>query len=350
MPEISRQEVQSRLGELFRDWFPNEPIEIRTESTIEDFRTDILLELGSLHFAGEISNRGDLAAVKKALDRFRRIDLPVGAIELLIVPYMRESGAQRCREQNISWVDLSGNAHIASDRILVHVEGKPNRYRDAREGVNPFAPKSSRVVRFLLQHPEESFSQQNIAERTQLGESYVSKIVRSLQNDRLVERSANRQVTVRDPDLLLDAWYEKYEFAKHRTIKGTVAARDSRELVEKVSVAARQSLDMRSAATGLAAAWLMTKFAQFRIVTFYLEAAPPSDWKRAVGLREDPKGANLWLVIPNDEGIFQGVESYDGIDCVDPAQVYLDLKGHPERADEAAEAVRNDLLTWNDNA
>jgi hypothetical protein len=62
--------------------------------------------------------------------------------------------------------------------------------------------------------------------------------------------------------------------------------------------------------------------------------------------REDPRGANLWLAVPNDAGVFHGAVEKDGIRCVHPVQVYLDLKFRPERATEAAEHLRAGLLTW----
>ena len=48
--------------------------------------------------------------------------------------------------------------------------------------------------------------------------------------------------------------------------------------------------------------------------------------------------------MPNDEGVFQGAVEREGIPCVHPVQVYLDLKDHPERSAEAAEALRKKLL------
>ena len=61
---------------------------------------------------------------------------------------------------------------------------------------------------------------------------------------------------------------------------------------------------------------------------------------------EDPHGANLWLVVPNDAGVFHGAAEKDGIHCVHPVQAYFDLKGHSERASEAAERLRNEFLDW----
>jgi hypothetical protein len=51
-------------------------------------------------------------------------------------------------------------------------------------------------------------------------------------------------------------------------------------------------------------------------------------------------------VAPNDAGVFQGTGDRDGVRCVHPVQIYLDLKEHPERASDAAERVRAEFLTW----
>ena len=61
---------------------------------------------------------------------------------------------------------------------------------------------------------------------------------------------------------------------------------------------------------------------------------------------EGSKGSNLWLVRPNDEGVFQGESTVKGINCVSAIQTYLDLQGMPERSDEAAAHLREELLPW----
>ncbi len=58
----------------------------------------------------------------------------------------------------------------------------------------------------------------------------------------------------------------------------------------------------------------------------------------------------MWLVVPNDEGVFQGTAEVESIRCVYPVQAYLDLLGHPERAKEAAERLRQELLKWGKDA
>jgi hypothetical protein len=258
---------------------------------------------------------------------------------------MGKKGANRCKEEGVSWIDLSGNAHLSTDSFLIHVEGKSNQFKQKGRPTNPFAPKSSRISRFLLIHPNRRFRQKEIADRAGVGRGWTSKVVRRLEEKRLVRRDEDGRVEVPDPSLLLDAWHEKYDFSKHRILKGTVASKDSTALTERLAQAF-ESAGLKHAATGLAAAWLLTQFARFRIATFYLERFPEEELKREIGLREDPKGANVWLAVPNDEGVFHGSSEREKVRHVHPVQVYLDLKGHPERSGEAADSIKSEYLNW----
>ena len=101
---------------------------------------------------------------------------------------------------------------------------------------------------------------------------------------------------------------------------------------------------MDYAATGLAGAWLLNQFAGFRLVVFYVGQMPSSEARQEMGFHEQQRGENVWLVVPNDEGVFHDAAEREGIRCVHPVQVYLDLKSHPERSEEAAEQLRRKLL------
>ncbi len=54
--------------------------------------------------------------------------------------------------------------------------------------------------------------------------------------------------------------------------------------------------------------------------TFFLDDVPSEELRERLGFREEPRGANLWLVIPNDLGVFQGAELRDGVRCVHPCR------------------------------
>jgi len=292
--------------------------------------------------AGPVAARAEKAAQRAK--RFAR-----RAVPLVAVPFMTEVGRHACAVARVAWFDLSGNAHIVAPGIRVIVDGRPNRFRAPGRPASLFAPKSARVVRWLLMHPDEAFTQREIARSTDMTEGFVSRIAAGLERDNYVVREPSGALRTKDPALLLDAWREEYQFVKHALIPGHVAARSGDALARFVSDTLTAE-KLEYAATGLAAAWQMTHFAAFRIATFFVTTAPSADLKAKLGFREEPKGANLWLVVPNDAGVLQGAADRDGLRCVHPVQAYLDLKGHPERAPEAAERLRTEFMNWKGDA
>jgi len=267
------------------------------------------------------------------------------AVPLLVVPFMSDAGRRVCQAAGIAWFDLCGNAHIVAPGIRIIVDGRPNRFRGPGRPASLFAPKSARVVRWLLENEGRPLTQREIARATDMTDGFVSRIASRLEEERYVVREASGALRVKDPALLLDAWREEYRFDKHVLLQGHVAARSGDALTRFVGDTLADGA-IEHAATGLAAAWQMTRFAAFRIATFFVAEAPSKALREKLGFREVARGANLWLLIPNDAGVFHGAATHDGVRCVHPVQAYVDLKAHPERAAEAAERLRSRRLNW----
>ena len=184
-----------------------------------------------------------------------------------------------------------------------------------------------------------------MARQTGLGDGYVSKIVRRLVQEKYLDANEERAVRPRDPNVLLDAWHDAYDFDRHRIIMGHVSARTGDELLGRVvELLSREKLEW--AATGLGAAWLYTGFAAFRLAAVYISSMPPRSVLKEIGFSEEPRRADLWLVLPDDEGVFHGSQEQNGVRYVSAVQTYLDLKGQPERAADAAVELRKRLLNW----
>jgi len=280
------------------------------------------------------------AHVKKAVEEKKTL------IPLVLVPFMGNTGAEICSAAGVSWMDLSGNVRINLPGLHVHIEGKPNGYKKTGRPPSAFAAKGSRIVRWLLLHPTEFMTQREICRATDTGEGYTSTIVRKLESDYLISRNDEGAIKPRDPGLLLDAWRESYDFSKHHIIKGSIATRTSDGLLRKLANTLTDK-SVSYAVTGLPAAWLLDQFAGFRLVTFYLATMPSSDLLKEVDFREvSGSGANVWFVIPKDDGVFHGAGICEGISCVDPVQIFLDLKAQPGRSKEAAQRLRADHLNW----
>ena len=308
---------------------------------------DFELSAGGRVFLVDFKRSTSAAAVAAAARRLRdeAVQRSLDMVPVLAVPYMGDVGRRVCQETGVSWIDLSGNASIVAPGLRVMVEGRPNLYRTRGRPANLFAPKSSRLTRWLLMHPEESFTQRQIARATGMTEGFVSRIASGLEEQGYLARDEGRGVRAKDPGLLLDAWQEGYRFSEHTVHRGHVAARSGDALTRVVcDVLSEQRVE--HAVTGLAAAWMYTQFAAFRVATVYVPVDPPIAVLERLGYRDDPRGANLWLVVPNDAGVFQGAAKKNGVQCVHAVQAYVDLKDHPERAAEAAAQLRTEVLHW----
>ena len=308
---------------------------------------DLALQaLGKL-FVVECKASGSIVPLKTAIEHLRKLSLPVNvqSVPLVCVPFMGEAGRAVCEAAGIGWFDLSGNGRIIGPGLHIRVEGRPNRFKAKGRPADIFAPKSSRIARWLLIHPEESFTQKELARATGIDEGFVSRIVSRMLNEGLIRRDASGNVLAHDPATLLDAWREAYRIQAHKLMRGHIAARTGEDALQQL-VAACQNRGIAYAATGLCAAWLYTDFAAFRIASLYLKDVATDAWLVELGFQEEPRGGNVWLIEPKDEGVFQGAGEVKGIRCVHPVQIYLDLKDHPERSAEAAEQLRKDFLTW----
>ena len=297
-----------------------------------------------IHFRVLWSAKSSLGAINRLIKNAPQGD----EILLLVTPFLSDGVKNLCAKQQLSWFDLSGNAKIIAPNLRVIIEGKPNLYKEVGRPSNIFAPKSARVARWLLLHPNHVWKQKDIAQKTGMTEAFVSRITKSLVEESYIEKRTSG-ILLPSWSLLFDAWLDRYQFNKHTIIKGHIPARSTEQRIQRVH-STLQSQSSQYALTGLAAAWRYTQFANFQLSTFFLSEYPATPVLEAIGFRQAHSGANTWFVIPNDEGVFQGAQIKDGIPCVHPIQVCMDLTGHPERSKEALEQLRQQIQTESANA
>ena len=355
MRTISKQQAIRQTRDRLAELIESDCDELEPRRTRSTYQPDSVLRSGSFVFVVEWKSVATAVSVHAVIIRVRRHaeelerSAQVGerVVPLMVVPFMGDVGRERCAEYDVSWLDLSGNARIVAPGLRILIEGKPNRYKRRGRPLTAFAPKSSRIARWLLMHPDESLTQRELARGTGTDEGHTSRVVGKLLEDELIVRTDGGALRPRDPDLLLDAWREVYDFRKHLVVRGHIAARSGDSLLHQL-VADLKRASVPHAVTGLAAAWCLNRFAAFRTTTVYLRQELSSDVAAALSFREDPRGANVWLVVPNDEGVFHGASTtHEDIICVHPVQAWLDLHAHPERAEAVARELRSECLRWN---
>jgi hypothetical protein len=281
--------------------------------------------------------------VVRAAERARERAGDAGAV-VVAAPYMTPAGIDAAERAGANWLDLAGNAHLVlAPALVIQIEGRPpGPHRPGRLS-SPFAPASSRVARVLLVDPQRPWAQKELTTATGLAQASVSRALTGLSELGLVRRGDDGRYRSPAPSELLDAWNDEYDYERHEVVSMHLNGSGiglARELVGRL-----RDRDRGHALTGLPAAWLYDGFAQFRTVSVFVED-DPARIVDEIGGRVGDRGANVHLVWPNDNGVFYGAREVDGFRCAHPVQVYLDLGGLPERADEAAEQLRRDWLRW----
>jgi hypothetical protein len=345
---MDKNEALKKIPDLLRELASLDVSEVRTEEPACDLRysPDLTIIADSLTFFVEYKGRSNAEAIGSALlqiEAWKELTRDDSTLALLVVPYMGEVGRRLCGGAGVGWMDLSGNALIRAPGLHVNVRGLPNRYATRGRPQNVFAPKASRIVRMLLLQPNWGWLHQELVDETQLTKGYVSKLVTRLEQAGFVEKREGRRYWLRNAEALLTAWRASYDFSDHRIIQGYVAERTPEAVLRHV-VDGFGNASVKTAITGLAAAWHYNHHAAFRLCALYASPMLGADQLEDLGFREVESGANTWLIEPADEGVFMGEVVSDGLTYVNSLQVYLDLKDHPERSSEAAEYVRPLLL------
>jgi len=342
-PVEFEREARRRLPELLASLVDDPAAARQVARASADKDVDAILDAGGWRWLLEIKSSSSPGVVATAAAHLASIEA-AGGQPTLVVPHMTPAGARAADERRLNWIDLSGNAHLRADQLHIWVQGRPSAFATHGRPSSAFAPKSSRIARVMLLEPARWWRQKELSERTGLDAGHISRIVRRLGDDALIERDGTL-LRPRDPDLLLDAWADEYRFDRHDIITGHLSG-DGVELAHALTDGLRRT-GIEHAVTGLPAAYLLNRFARFRLVSVYVEG-DPRESADALDLRRNERGANVQLIGPYDSGVFDGGMTVAGLACVAPVQVYLDLLNLPERAIEAAEELRADAGLWGD--
>src|ERR1700677_1820338 len=207
------REARHRLPRLLTDLLDDGEVHIRPPRS-HACAADLIASDGQGRtWAFQVKTSSRPGQLKHAAEQLKRCTDP-DVILVLIVPYMSRAGAETADEAELNWLDLSGNAHIRAEGLRLIVQGLPDELRPRGRPSSPFAPKSARVTRTMLLDPERWWRQKDLADVTGLDDGSISRVVRRLDEELLIERNGH-QLRPQDPGLLLDAWAHDYRFDGH---------------------------------------------------------------------------------------------------------------------------------------
>jgi hypothetical protein len=262
---------------------------------------------------------------------------------VVVAPYISPEGRRLCREGGVGYLDLTGNAFLRFDGILVdRLSAEPPTRAKARLR-RLFAPKSSRILRVLLEQPGEEWTLARLAERAATSLRTAHLVINALQEKAFLEKRRGAS-KLQKPGELLDLWAQNYSLEKDRWHTFYTFVRNTNELAAKLTAHAVS----RKEAVGFtlhSGAAFVTPFVRSPEVHAYFVG----DRERLVevlDLRPVESGGTVHLLEPYDEGVFYRVQTIKGVRVVCNTQLYLDLINYPARGREQAEVLRRQKLGY----
>ena len=256
---------------------------------------------------------------------------------IFMAPYISPQAAEICRKDGVGYLDFAGNCYLSFGQVYIEQTGKPNPFRTRRDLVSLFSPKSSRVLRVLLNNPGKVWKTQELANEAVVSLGQVSNVKKLLLDREWITKQDGFSLS--DPWTLLDEWAKVYTYRKNE-VRNYYSLKNIPDIESDLAKVCQEN-GLEYALTGFSGAARFASAVRYtRVMAYVYTARVPS----FLDLKEVESGANVMLLLPYDEGVFYGAQVIDGIRIVSPLQIYLDLKGYKGRGEEAADVLLRDVI------
>ena len=255
---------------------------------------------------------------------------------LVISPFLSRSTRERLRAENLNFLDLTGNVRLVLARpgLYVETQGAEQDPSPKRQpGRSLRGAKAARIVRALCDFPPP-LPISNVAAQAKVDISYASRLVEWLSREALVERRPRGPVQSVDRAALIRRWAQDYEVLTSNDARGYLDARGLDNLTRGLSEGA---ISGRYALTGSIAANRIAPIAPARLAMLYVDNV--ESMAAALNLRPTETGANVMLLAPFDDVVFERTWKDGGLTFVAASQAAVDLLTSPGRAPSEAEAI-----------
>lgn len=327
-----------------------EHLDIQPASEGADYAIDLIAHVDAFGhrytLVCEVKSSGQPRHVRPALLQLRDYAARHHVTPVFIAPYLSAEAQALCREHEVEFLDLEGNARLAFGSFFIarQVASKPAVER--RELRSLFKPKSAQVLRLMLREPHRAWRVAELGEAAGVSLGHASN-VRSSLLDREWAQLSSEGLFLSEPDALVDAWRAAYEppvgerEGFYTTLHGASFDKTVRELLS-----AGEGAGVIALASFSAAQWL-APYGRTGTQYFYADKAGLDRLRSALKLSVPSKGENVMVTVLEDPGLFRDtVEPVPGVICTSPVQTYLDLAAAGERGREAADHLRRERLKW----
>jgi len=220
-----------------------------------------------------------------------------------------------------------------------------------RKVSNIFEPKATRVLRALLTDPKRELTIRGIAEEVGISVGYTHAVVSTFIDLGYVARTETYKIKTVNPVVSLRRWAAYHQYDKVNTfLEYHTFEREIDRFIHQLSTISNTSY----ALTALAGAFLIAPHVRPVEVHMYVHSKEDATAiAKALSLQLTPRGGNVKLIIPYDEGVFYGQQKVNfrisdqlvaEVNVVSNVQLFVDLYNYPARGLEAAEHMYERII------
>lgn len=256
---------------------------------------------------------------------------------LVVSRYLSEATRALLREGNLGYLDLAGNVRFVMSAPGLYIEttgAAEDPDREERAARSLRGAKAGRIVRALCDGSELP-GVRELAALTDVNPGYVSRVLAYLDSQALVTRVGRGRLASVDWPALLRRWAQDAPLESRGETLSFLEPRGLPALVARLPQAKE-----RYAITGGLGAAAFAPIAPARLAVVWMHDAAASAMH--LGLRPAQAGANVLLIEPGDDGVFEGAVQRDGVWYAAPSQVAADLLTSPGRGPAEGE----ELIHW----
>jgi len=339
-------------------------VEYRKNISLDDnFNPDMVITLDftgtMIKLSGEVKTQVTPKVLELMSPWFARIkSVAQQETFVLICPYLSPRSQQYCLKKNINFVDLCGNILIQiPGKLLIQRLNRPNIYKENQIYRNPFGGASSRVIRVLLQVPGKSWTVTEIEKELEieskrqkrkdlfkLSISSISKTIRALQEDLLIQRR-NLKIVVTDPKQLLFIWAKKYKERYKWTRRSAWTSNNpfGFDIESSIREFNLRFKDLDTLVTASAATNFIAPFVNVDRIDMFILNKERGNILRILKDEQDI-GPSFLFMCPYDVGVFMYSRKIKNFIIASNIQMYLDCYARDGRDAKQADYLLTNII------
>lgn len=259
------------------------------------------------------------------------------AIPVVAAAYLSARTRALLDDSGVGYIDTTGNIKIVSSApgMVVFTQGADSDPWPQDVDLRSLRGRgAARAIRAIID-TTPPFGTRELAGATSASAPTLSRVLELLERAAIVTRQPRGPVLAVDWQAAIRRWAEDYDQTTSNRATMFLDPRGLPSIEKKL-----QTTKLNYAATGAFAAQRFNPIAPARTATLYVDDVTGA--AERLGLRETEAGANVVLLEPFDPVVFERVTTRDGLRCVAPSQLAVDLLTGPGREPSQGE----EILEW----